>query len=122
MQYGAGTFVKYLLGIYLRVQTISTFGIVLTTRILHKINKKIQSSKYFKCLRVRCEQRKSLASENRSRQNIFEAREAESGSACDCASERDHLLLHDKNIFQKPLSCIFRLAEEHFQTFTNHHN
>lgn len=62
----------------------------------------------------------SLASEKRSRQNIFKAREAESGSACDCASELDHLLFNDKNIFQKLLSCIFRLAEEHFQTFTNH--
>lgn len=56
-----------------------------------KSTKKYNHLNILNALRVRCEQRKSLASENRSKQNIFEAREAESGSACDCASERDHL-------------------------------
>lgn len=48
-----------------------------------------------------CEQRKRLASEKRSRQNTFEAREAESGSARDYASEHHLLIFNDKNISKK---------------------
>lgn len=53
-----------------------------------------------------CEQRKSLASEKRSRQNIFEARDAESGSARDYASEPHLLIFNDKNISKKSFRYI----------------